>query len=89
MLLIEAARALGFGAHVVSGYLLPLADGGVGADATHAWAEIFVPGPGWIAFDPTNERDHGARLPWFRPQSLETSPRQFPSQGAMLGPATL
>jgi transglutaminase-like putative cysteine protease len=58
-LLIEAARSLGFGARVVTGYLYsPAADGqsgaAVGAGATHAWADIYVPGAGWIAYDPTN-----------------------------------
>ncbi|MGD0316762.1 MAG: transglutaminase family protein [Xanthobacteraceae bacterium] len=59
VLLIEAARSLGFGARVVTGYLYnPAADGhsgaAVGAGATHAWADIYVPGAGWIAYDPTN-----------------------------------
>jgi len=59
VLLIEAARSLGFGARVVTGYLYnPAADGhsgaAVGASATHAWADIYVPGAGWIAYDPTN-----------------------------------
>ena len=59
MLFIEAARSLGFGARVVTGYLYrDSADAGspaaVGAGATHAWADIYVPGAGWIAYDPTN-----------------------------------
>jgi transglutaminase-like putative cysteine protease len=58
LLLIEAARALGFGARFVSGYLYdPALDGGEavqGAGATHAWAEIYLPGAGWIEYDPTN-----------------------------------
>lgn len=59
VLLIEAARSLGFGARIVTGYLYrPPRDNGPtatrGADTTHAWAEIYVPGAGWIAYDPTN-----------------------------------
>ncbi len=59
LLLIEAARALGFGARFVTGYLYdPALDGDaesvVGAGATHAWADIYLPGAGWIEFDPTN-----------------------------------
>jgi transglutaminase-like putative cysteine protease len=59
VLLIEAARSLGFGARVVSGYLYsPTTDlhrpGAIGASTTHAWAEIYVPGSGWISYDPTN-----------------------------------
>jgi transglutaminase-like putative cysteine protease len=53
VLLAEAARSLGFGARIVTGYLYTPASPGA-AGSTHAWAEIFVPGPGWIAFDPTN-----------------------------------
>lgn len=56
-LLVEAARRLGFGARLVSGYLWdPARDrvGAAGSGSTHAWAEIYVPGAGWIAFDPTN-----------------------------------
>ena len=56
-LLAEAARHLGFGARLVSGYLWdPTQDGigSAGSGSTHAWVEIYVPGAGWIAFDPTN-----------------------------------
>ncbi|WP_078540094.1 transglutaminase family protein [Thioclava sp. DLFJ5-1] len=57
VLLTEAVRHLGFGARIVSGYLFnPEMNlvGSAGSGATHAWVEIFVPGAGWIAFDPTN-----------------------------------
>lgn len=56
-LLAEAARHLGFGARLVSGYLWdPAQDrvGSAGTGSTHAWVEIYVPGAGWVAFDPTN-----------------------------------
>ena len=54
VLMLEAVRCLGFGARIVSGYHAT-ANGGAGmAGSTHAWIEVFVPGPGWITFDPTN-----------------------------------
>jgi transglutaminase-like putative cysteine protease len=67
VLLAEAARCLGFGARIVTGYLHGHAAGGyptaaVGAGSTHAWAEIYVPGSGWIAYDPTNGTIGGADL---------------------------
>src|SRR4051812_15288991 len=54
VLLIEAARCLGFGARIVSGYLYSPSTATLGAGTTHAWADIYVPGSGWIAYDPTN-----------------------------------
>ncbi|MDD3444166.1 MAG: transglutaminase family protein [Zavarzinia sp.] len=61
LLFIEAVRHLGFGARFVSGYLYDpaldaSADGEAvqGAGATHAWAEVYVPGAGWVEYDPTN-----------------------------------
>ena len=55
VLMIETCRAMGFGARLCSGYLhVPLGTGANGAGSTHAWCEIYLPGPGWIAFDPTN-----------------------------------
>jgi transglutaminase-like putative cysteine protease len=57
VLFAETARALGFGARIVSGYLYnPDRDaaGSDGAGSTHAWAEVYVTGAGWITFDPTN-----------------------------------
>ncbi len=66
LLFIEAARALGFGARFVSGYLYdPVLDGGdamQGAGATHAWAEVYLPGAGWVEFDPTNGLFAGENL---------------------------
>lgn len=56
VLMMEAARALGLAARFVSGYLYNWrgATGRVGGGATHAWVRIFLPGSGWVEFDPTN-----------------------------------
>lgn len=65
VLLAEAARSLGFGARIVSGYLHNPNGGLAGtpsSGATHAWVEIYLPGAGWIAFDPTNRSVGGANL---------------------------
>ena len=57
ILMIEAVRSLGLAARFVSGYLhvRPSAsrkhDGG---GSTHAWVQVYIPGAGWMEFDPTN-----------------------------------
>ena len=54
-----ACRALGLAARYVSGYLLTRPLPGqpklVGADASHAWVELWCPEQGWLALDPTND----------------------------------
>ncbi len=50
-LFMQAAQSLGLAARFVSGYLH--APYGTGAGSTHAWAEIYLPGAGWLGFDPT------------------------------------
>jgi len=65
VLFVEAARSLGLGARIVSGYLYNPGRGSVGSEgtgSTHAWAEVFVPGAGWITFDPTNRGVGGFNL---------------------------
>jgi len=60
VLMIEAVRRLGFGARIVSGYLINRQEfsapmvGSADSGSTHAWVEIFLPGAGWVTFDPTN-----------------------------------
>jgi len=57
LLMMEAARTLGFAARFVTGYIyVPARDQGkvLGSGATHAWVQIFLPGAGWVEFDPTN-----------------------------------
>ncbi|HMG49041.1 MAG TPA: transglutaminase family protein, partial [Inquilinus sp.] len=60
MLMIEAARSLGFAARFASGYLaIPFDDpeepaSGSARGSTHAWAQIHLPGAGWVDFDPTS-----------------------------------
>ena len=55
--MIEALRSLGLAARFVSGYLyVPSRDGPkhVGGGSTHAWCQVYLPGAGWVEFDPTN-----------------------------------
>ena len=56
---IACLRGLGLAARYVSGYLETLPPPGqprlIGADASHAWLAVYVPGIGWAEFDPTND----------------------------------
>lgn len=64
-LFVDAVRNLGFGARIVSGYLYDAdaqAIGSSGNGSTHAWAQVYVPGAGWITFDPTNQSVGGFNL---------------------------
>jgi transglutaminase-like putative cysteine protease len=64
LLMIEAARAMGFAARFASGYLAISFEGGAEPEgaatveapdgATHAWAQVYVPDVGWLDFDPTS-----------------------------------
>jgi transglutaminase-like putative cysteine protease len=55
VLMMEAARSLGVASRFVSGYIYtPESDGLAGGGATHAWMQAYLPGAGWIDFDPTN-----------------------------------
>lgn len=57
-LAVGCLRSLGLAARYVSGYLETDPPPGqpklVGADASHAWASVYVPHYGWLDFDPTN-----------------------------------
>lgn len=56
LLMMEAARSLGLAARFVSGYLYSPAGGEAyqGGGSTHAWTRVYLPGAGWVEFDPTN-----------------------------------
>lgn len=88
VLFVEAARSLGFGARIVSGYLYnPGLDavGSAGEGSTHAWAEIYLPGAGWITFDPTNRSVGGFNL---IPVAVARNIWQtMPVSGSFTGPA--
>jgi transglutaminase-like putative cysteine protease len=56
MFMIEAVRSLGYAARFVSGYLHVRGSDHerVGGGSTHAWVQVYLPGAGWVEFDPTN-----------------------------------
>lgn len=75
-LMIEALRSIGIACRFVTGYLYdPTLDAGalattaptsgqarVGAGATHAWLQVYLPGAGWVPYDPTNQLTGGRDL---------------------------
>lgn len=57
LLMIEAVRSLGFAARFVTGYVYVAGRDGSdnrGGGSTHAWCQVYLPGAGWVEFDPTN-----------------------------------
>ena len=59
LLMISALSHLGFAARFVSGYLYLEGDDKpdeavLTGGNTHAWAQVYVPGPGWVDFDPSS-----------------------------------
>ncbi|MEO1241023.1 MAG: transglutaminase family protein [Pseudomonadota bacterium] len=90
VLFVDAVRSLGFGARIVSGYLYDpdrRALGSAGFGSTHAWAEVYVPGAGWITFDPTNRSVGGFNL---IPVAVARHIRQtMPVAGNFIGDADL
>ncbi len=57
LLMMEAVRSLGLAARFVTGYLyVPTRDAAEvrGGGSTHAWCQVYLPGAGWVEFDPTN-----------------------------------
>ncbi|MCK9259843.1 MAG: transglutaminase family protein [Azoarcus sp.] len=88
VLFVEAVRSLDMGARIVSGYLYDpqnTATGSAGSGSTHAWAEVYVPGAGWINFDPTNRSIGGFNLV---PVAVARDIKQLmPVSGSYLGGA--
>ncbi|KAA2237122.1 transglutaminase family protein [Salinarimonas soli] len=88
LLMMEAARSLGFAARFVSGYLYsPDADGtgNVGGGSTHAWCQVYLPGAGWVEFDPTNGITGNRDL--IRIAVARDPAQAAPLQGSFVGPA--
>ena len=84
---IACLRAMGLAARYVSGYLNTQPPPGksklVGADASHAWLSLYIPGFGWVDMDPTNDvmpNDQHITLAWGRDYGDVT-----PVRGTVLG----
>lgn len=88
-LFIELARRLGFAARFVTGYIHepPPAEAALTALAglTHAWADVFIPGDGWIEFDPTHDLVADRQL--LRVAVARVPEEASPVAGSYVGPA--
>lgn len=87
LLMMEAVRSLGFAARFVSGYLYDEQASGdapvVGGGATHAWCAVYLPGAGWVEYDPTNGLLAGRNL--LRVCSARSPEQAVPVTGAYVG----
>jgi len=83
--MIEALRRLGYAARYIMGYLYSAKTGPEvrGAGATHAWCEVFLPGLGWMEFDPTNGLAESADL--IRVATVRTPDEAAPVTGRIAG----
>lgn len=90
LLMMEACRSLGLAARFVSGYvydeaLIGRAERMVGGGATHAWCMVYLPGAGWVEFDPTNGLVAGRNL--IRVCTARTPDQAVPVAGSYFGAA--
>jgi transglutaminase-like putative cysteine protease len=86
LLMIEALRSLGLAARFVTGYLYDDNSGGTrGGGSTHAWCGVYLPGAGWVEYDPTNGLVAGKNL--VRVGSTRTAEQAIPISGGYIGDA--
>jgi transglutaminase-like putative cysteine protease len=89
LLMMEAVRCLGFAARFVSGYIfVPDMDASevTCGGATHAWMQVYLPGAGWVDFDPTNNIIGNRNLIRV---AVAWDPKQvLPLWGTYVGPAS-
>jgi transglutaminase-like putative cysteine protease len=93
MLMIAALRSLGFATRFVSGYLYYAGDDHDDDDVepdtggnTHAWVQVYVPGPGWVDFDPSSGTVAGERL--VRVAVVHEPSEAIPLLGSWIGAAS-
>lgn len=88
VLMMEAVRSLGLAARFVSGYIFMPEDrdATAGGSATHGWMQVYLPGAGWVDFDPTNSIVGNRNLIRV---AVAWDPRQaLPLWGSFIGPAS-
>jgi transglutaminase-like putative cysteine protease len=84
VLMMEAVRSFGLAARFVTGYLYDDTSGTTrGGGSTHAWCGVYLPGAGWVEYDPTNGLLAGANL--IRVGATRSSDQALPISGGFLG----
>jgi transglutaminase-like putative cysteine protease len=84
VLMMEALRSLGLATRFVTGYLYDDTSGATrGCGSTHAWCSVYLPGAGWVEYDPTNGLVAGANL--VRVGVTRTAQQASPISGGYIG----
>jgi len=86
VLMMEALRSFGFATRFVTGYLYDDSSGTTrGGGSTHAWCSVYLPGAGWVEYDPTNGLVAGANL--VRVGVTREAGQALPISGGFIGNA--
>jgi transglutaminase-like putative cysteine protease len=86
VLMMEALRSFGFATRFVTGYLYDDTSGTIrGGGSTHAWCSVYLPGAGWVEYDPTNGLIAGANL--IRVGVTTKAEQAIPVSGGFVGNA--
>jgi transglutaminase-like putative cysteine protease len=86
VLMMEALRSFGIATRFVTGYLYDDMSGETrGGGSTHAWCGVYLPGAGWVEYDPTNGLIAGANL--IRVGAAREAAQAIPISGGFIGNA--
>jgi len=86
VLMMEALRSFGIATRFVTGYLYDDSTGETrGGGSTHAWCGVYLPGAGWVEYDPTNGLIAGANL--IRVGVTREAAQAIPISGGFVGKA--